>query len=302
MAEPSLAVLHVCVHDRNVELLGEGFKFLQELCFGHEGRETPKVRSETENGLCRRSTRGVTSKLLLQVATDKGVTRGIQAIKTMRLHLLTFVMIGIPTVCFAGVDDVVPRPQVVRMRDSGASFRVTSQTAIVLGQNATAADSMAARYLQEEISISLGFAPTIRQAGGSDGSAILMGTPTAGSSMEDALEDKGLSVTPSYPGPEGYVLDVQGDGVVIAGSDPSGVFYGAVTLAQLLSQSSTLQGMTVVDHPDLPDRMIYLRPNLQVDSRADETVELMLEGSGYKMNRAVIADFKFSLLDEVAST
>lgn len=203
-------------------------------------------------------------------------------------------------VALAGIGDIVPRPQTVRMWPSSAAFRVTSQTAIVLGTKATSGDTVAARYLQTEIAAALGFTPAIRRATGSDTGVIHLGTRESGSSISSEMSSRGLTLTEEYPGPEGYALDVRSSGVMVAGSDASGTFYGAVTLAQLLANDgSRLEGMTVVDHPDLPNRMIYLRPNMQVSERTDSTVVRMERAASYKMNRAVIADYKFNVLDRV---
>ncbi len=60
-------------------------------------------------------------------------------------------------------------------------------------------------------------------------------------------------------GPEGYRLDVAPTGVTISGKDEAGLFYGAMTLVQLLSPADsfkvppgapvTLAAMTIVDQP-----------------------------------------------------
>lgn len=47
----------------------------------------------------------------------------------------------------------------------------------------------------------------------------------------------GLKVTAADPGPEGYILRVDGDVVLIAGSDAAGAFYGQQSLRQMVTPS-----------------------------------------------------------------
>lgn len=69
--------------------------------------------------------------------------------------------------------------------------------------------------------------------------------------------------------PEGYVLRITRAGVVLAGADPRGVFYGARTLAQLLKpgRPPRLPGVSLRDWPSYPMRGVhaYLPPREQLD-------------------------------------
>ena len=62
--------------------------------------------------------------------------------------------------------------------------------------------------------------------------------PATGFALDDASGDETAAITlrvdPSLVGPEAYRLTVTPEGVEIAGSDPSGVFYGVQSLRQLL--------------------------------------------------------------------
>lgn len=64
--------------------------------------------------------------------------------------------------------------------------------------------------------------------------------------------------------PEGYTLDVQPRGSVISARDPRGLFYGAVTLWQLLTQRAqsgnriSVPALHIVDEPQLPWRGFML--------------------------------------------
>jgi len=78
-----------------------------------------------------------------------------------------------------------------------------------------------------------------------------------------------LKVDPTLAlGPEGYRLDVTPTGVTIRGKDEAGLFYGAMTLTQLLSPADsfkaplgapvTLAAMTIVDQPRFAWRGLLL--------------------------------------------
>ena len=60
--------------------------------------------------------------------------------------------------------------------------------------------------------------------------------------------------------PEGYVLHISPEGIVIAGADEQGIFYGVQSLRQLLSHDPQLPGLSIRDYPALPWRvaMVYL--------------------------------------------
>jgi len=61
------------------------------------------------------------------------------------------------------------------------------------------------------------------------------------------------------PQPEGYRLAIEPDGVRIDGHDPAGVFYGAMTLVQLLRQfGGALPCGVIEDYPDFPVRGVML--------------------------------------------
>ncbi|QPC84066.1 family 20 glycosylhydrolase [Phototrophicus methaneseepsis] len=58
---------------------------------------------------------------------------------------------------------------------------------------------------------------------------------------------------------QGYQLDIDADGVMVVGSDVAGLFYGVVTLIQLLeTEGTTLPQLTITDSPDFPNRGLML--------------------------------------------
>ncbi|MFC2077119.1 glycoside hydrolase family 20 zincin-like fold domain-containing protein, partial [candidate division KSB1 bacterium] len=75
------------------------------------------------------------------------------------------------------------------------------------------------------------------------------------------LNQRGLRLTPTDPGPEGYILDVRKGLVIVGGSDRSGTLYGVQSLLALLStESSTpyLKGALVRDYPYKPVRGVHV--------------------------------------------
>ena len=64
-----------------------------------------------------------------------------------------------------------------------------------------------------------------------------------------------LSLDAAIARAQGYRLTVAADGIVIAGHDPAGVFYGVQTLRQLLqTQGAELPQLVIDDFPDFPAR------------------------------------------------
>lgn len=58
---------------------------------------------------------------------------------------------------------------------------------------------------------------------------------------------------------QGYVLDISSDGIHITYSDQAGLFYGVITLCQIIEQVGTnLPCLTIEDHPDFEQRGFML--------------------------------------------
>jgi len=90
----------------------------------------------------------------------------------------------------------------------------------------------------------------------SDGSVIILGTRKNGLVCE-ALKRRSVQVEVRASGPEGYLLDVQKNLVLVAGGDDAGAFYGLQSLRQLVSRSSQqvgVTGTTIQDWPYKPFR------------------------------------------------
>ena len=73
-----------------------------------------------------------------------------------------------------------------------------------------------------------------------------------------------LIISDEFENPEGYHLETSPSGVSIAASDPSGLFYGVITLIQLLDEgekkghSSSVSSVNIVDSPRYSWRGMHL--------------------------------------------
>jgi hypothetical protein len=139
------------------------------------------------------------------------------------------------------------------MQASGAPFTLDEKVSIVVPAQASEADWHIARFLSAELSSRHGLAiheeslarlPAGRRV-------ILMGT-IGNPLVKEYCAAHGLQVSETNPGPEGYVLSVGPDAIVVAGSDERGSFYGLQTLRQLIESDASgarVPGVKIRDRP-----------------------------------------------------
>ena len=85
---------------------------------------------------------------------------------------------------------------------------------------------------------------------------------------------------------EGYRLTISGEGIVIAGHDLAGVFYGVQTLRQLLqTRGATLPQMVIEDWPDFPARGVMHDISRGKVPTMDTLYELIDMLAGWKVNQ-----------------
>lgn len=146
---------------------------------------------------------------------------------------------------------IIPTPQRVEQRVG--QFRITSQTRIILGDGTTADDQFAAEQINERLKelknreLKVVNEQSVRKF---STNYIYIGTPT-GERTNKFLEARKCSLTAQMKD-EGYVLDVNGDGIVIAAASPRGRYYGAVSLAQLIDvekKSVVVPSLSIHDWP-----------------------------------------------------
>ncbi len=104
-------------------------------------------------------------------------------------------------------------------------------------------------------------------------------------------------------GHEAYTLEIRDEGVIIAGGDAAGVFYGAMTLRQILRQCGcTLPCGVIEDSPDMKQRGIMLdisRDKVPTMQTLFQIVDMMAE---LKLNRLELYTehtFAYSMYPEV---
>lgn len=149
-------------------------------------------------------------------------------------------------------------PEPREMEKSAQNFAL-ERAMIYLPDSASSSDSFLAKFLTEELSDRFDLQlKTVRGNGLSRlmGPVILMGSVQSPAIREFCAEKK-INLAAAHPGPEGYFLNVDEQGVLIAGRDDAGAFYGLQSLRQLIKKDD--QGVQVPcvhvrDWPDKPFR------------------------------------------------
>ncbi|MHB1000614.1 MAG: alpha-glucuronidase family glycosyl hydrolase [Armatimonadota bacterium] len=120
---------------------------------------------------------------------------------------------------------------------SAVSFSagITTDASIIIGANAPAKEQYAAKELQRYIYQLSGVQLPIKDDSAPvNGQAFIVGTPGTNQLIKSAVGSGMISVTPTDPGPEGYVLKrtkiQNADVLFIAGSDDVGTLYGVYGL------------------------------------------------------------------------
>lgn len=142
---------------------------------------------------------------------------------------------------------VVPYPQSIQLSDG--LFAITEQTQIVLGDGSTEAERFLAGEIQRSVNEYLNIQISIAEGDAvmSDGD-IYFGL-TGVSSF--AADKAGNRITPEME-VEGYILETAPDGIFITAKSSAGLYYGGMTLLQLIENGPSpgvIPGMIIKDHP-----------------------------------------------------
>lgn len=177
-----------------------------------------------------------------------------------RLAFMFIISLPLPTsVSAADIPLIFPIPQ--EQKVTSETFIVDETISVIVPENANEQDISLARNLVRELSDKYGIALKISTADSvtAKGRKILMGT-TNNPLILKYCTDNNLILTEKKPGPEGYILHVKNDIIVVAGWDNHGAFYGLQSLRQLLMKGNgkIVQGIEVTDWPNLPFRAIRL--------------------------------------------
>ena len=188
---------------------------------------------------------------------------------------------------------LVPSPKELRMAEG--AFEISGDTRIRIGRGQR--ESFIGSVIQRELRERFGVTTRVfgHQPAGS-AREILVGRADTSAPVAAALADLGLSERLAGLKPEGYVLVVQPERVVVAGRDDRGTYYAARTFLQLVlhgtpdGQALAAPCCTVVDWPDMPFRgyMIFTSGWPQDPLDEDLLKELIYrEVAGYKYNALV---------------
>jgi hypothetical protein len=154
---------------------------------------------------------------------------------------------------------IFPFPQQMEVIDEW--FVLDESVSIIIPEQSSEKDLFLARYLVKELSDKYGIAVKIEPRSDLpvDGKVVVMGTAENPLIKKYCIDNK-LDVTGKDPGPEGYLLRVSTDKIVIAGWDDAGAFFGLQSLRQLIQaeDGEKVQGVNVRDWPNLPFRGIRL--------------------------------------------
>jgi hexosaminidase len=177
--------------------------------------------------------------------------------RILNFVLVLLVMVFMTTSPLAWSEQQVnlqPQPKEVKLLEG--SFRVGSDTRILVGFGHQSEDRIAAETLSEEIADQSGLAIGIEGAKSSaKGSAreIVLARLQDSASVRQFLASKGLKADESI-GDNGYLLFSDKSHVIVAANSGQGLFYGVQTLRQLLrSQGKNLvcPAVAIRDWPGL---------------------------------------------------
>lgn len=121
-------------------------------------------------------------------------------------------------------------------------------------------------------------------------------TPTSGAIHLGVTPNAGLEARVAalpVPEAEGYRLAVEADAVCILGQDLPGLYYGLMTLRQLVDAQGRIPRVAVSDWPDLPLRGTYVGGNAGLEAR-------ILQCAALKLNFMLFECGDFFYLDDVA--
>ena len=145
---------------------------------------------------------------------------------------LIFSIFFLTTMVSAEIPQIIPTPQTII--EKNVQFKITSATKIVIG-NDNQTVQFIAQLLNDELSVykeSLLKVVDEKSVRKLTSNFIFIGKPASEYGKKFLLERKGI-LTPAMKS-EGYFLDVDAKGVVIIAESDKGLFYGVMSLIQML--------------------------------------------------------------------
>jgi hypothetical protein len=154
---------------------------------------------------------------------------------------------------------IFPIPQ--EMQITKDVFSLDEKVTILVPENTSEKDMALARFLVGELSAKYSLALQIETGSVIPKSKkiIIMGS-VGNPLIKQYCLDNNLEITAKSPGPEGYIMQVSGNLIIIGGWDDPGAFFGLQSLRQLIQHGNgrTVQGIKVRDWPNMPFRGIRL--------------------------------------------
>jgi len=188
---------------------------------------------------------------------------------------------------------VIPEPRVMRYSDG--VFAITPGTRILIGGSDDPMDRRPAEEINEELQRVAGFTlpiEIVKSSGEADWkNCIVVGERRLNPAADDYCRSKGIRLSPTFPGEEGYVLEVGSDAVLVAGSDQLGTFWGAQTLRRLVRRnlsgaSAGVPCVSIRDWPRFGYRGVHLLATTDALSFHGRMIEKVF--SRFKINNIVL--------------
>jgi hexosaminidase len=177
----------------------------------------------------------------------------------LRSCLLSLIFIALAVACASAQSSkptaihVLPQPKVFKL--TGETFRLGGETRIVLADPRSEDDRFAAQDFIDDLRETAGLSLSLGKDRGRR--SILIGladNPAVSAALRRADLNALLGNAAQNSNPEGYVLGVTPDQIVIAGHSPAGVFYGLQTLKQLVqgeAANAYVPGVWIADWPTM---------------------------------------------------
>lgn len=154
---------------------------------------------------------------------------------------------------------VFPIPQQTEYMDE--YFGLNENTVVLLPVDASDEDISLSQFLVSELAERHDLVLETRKVPDIAGmrNFILMGS-VANPLIREYADEHNIPVSATDPGPEGYFLQVTGEGAAVMGSNDQGAFYGLQSLRQLINRQNAarIQYATIKDWPHMPFRGIHM--------------------------------------------
>ncbi len=186
------------------------------------------------------------------------------------------------------LDSLVPQPRQAYLKNYFTeSFRLSTDKIIMLTDSnpdfeAALKFNEKLRYLNlDTLKIYLVNHPDSLKPG-----IILSGKNDLVNSILSKAPGQRVRLTDSFPGSEGYLLDIIPENTVIAASDKAGMHYGIKRFFELLEvfKSDTIAPLRVIDQPEFPVRWIRYSNNLSQAANMKHAKEVWDSAAKYNVN------------------